>query len=56
MADPDDGIDDDGGLLVTPGFAAYFVGRNRISLNLDWYDPASGDAVWALRVGTLLFY
>lgn len=56
VADPDDNVEDDGGVLLTPGFAAYFQGRNRISLNLDYYDPASGDPVWALRVGTLLFF
>lgn len=56
LTDPSDEVDEDGGLLLTPGFAAYFRGRNRVSANLDIYRPSGEDAVWAFRVGTLLYF
>lgn len=37
--DPDDAIDDDAGLLVTPGVNLYFAGRNRLMFNLDVFLP-----------------
>ena len=42
-ADPDDDTADDGGLLVTPGIQFFFVGRNKIALNLDILLPESED-------------
>jgi len=56
VTDPDDSLADDGGVLVTPGLALYFLGRNRIALNLDHYRPATGEGVFALRAGVLLYY
>ena len=38
-ADPDDTIDNDAGMLFTPGFNVYFYGRNRLMFNLDLYKP-----------------
>lgn len=37
--DPDTDVEDDGGLLVTPGFVLYFAGRNKIALNYDIWSP-----------------
>lgn len=37
--DPDTDVGDDGGFLLTPGVALYFVGRNKIALNLDVWSP-----------------
>jgi hypothetical protein len=39
--DPDDEIDDDSGVLVTPGVNLYFMGRNRLMFNWDVYMPSS---------------
>lgn len=39
--DPDDSIDDDAGMLLTPGVNLYFVGRNRLMFNWDVYVPES---------------
>lgn len=56
MTDPDDTIDDDGGLLITPGLMLYFLGKNRIGFNYDYYAPATGDAVSMFRLGTFLYF
>lgn len=56
VADPDDTIDDDGGVLVTPGVMLYFSGRDRIGLNWDYYTPASGDPAWVVRLQSYLYF
>lgn len=56
VTDPDGNVDDDGGVLLTPGIAAYLKGKTRITLNLDRYAPSTGSSVWALRMGTLLYF
>ena len=56
VADPDDGIDDNGGLLITPGFMIYFMGKNKIGFNYDYYSPATGDSVSGFRFGTFLYF
>jgi hypothetical protein len=45
-ADPDDSNDLDAGVLYTPGFNVYFVGRNRLMFNVDIYQPQDD------RIGT----
>lgn len=42
--DPDRTIDDDAGVLLTPGINLYFLGRNRLMLNWDVYLPEAGAA------------
>lgn len=39
FADPNNDIDDDGGILVTPGLNAFFTNRNRVSVNVDIFLP-----------------
>lgn len=56
VTDPDDTLDDDGGILVTPGMMLYFSGRNRIGINIDYYDPATGSAVSVVRLQTYLYF
>lgn len=56
VADPDDTIDEDGGLLITPGLMLYFMGKNKIGFNYDYYAPAMGDGVSMFRVGTFLYF
>lgn len=41
FGDPDDSIDGDAGMLVTPGINLYFVGRNRLMFNWDVFVPES---------------
>ena len=38
--DPSDAVDDDDGLLLTPGINLYFHGRNRLMLNWDFYQAS----------------
>jgi hypothetical protein len=39
--DPDDSVDGDAGVLLTPGVNLYFAGRNRLMLNWDVFVPES---------------
>ena len=56
IADPNKGSYNEEGMLFTPGFAAYFQGRSRVSANLDMYRSSRDGTFWALRVGTLLYF
>lgn len=40
-ADPDDSVEGDAGLLLTPGINVYFFGANRLMLNWDVFLPES---------------
>lgn len=42
-ADPDTGVDDDHGTLLTPGLNLYFSGRNRLMVNGDVYVPGQDE-------------
>ena len=37
---PDRNISDDGGMLSTLGFVTHFIGRNKIAVNVDTWNPA----------------
>lgn len=54
--DPDTDADDDGGLLLTPGFFAYLQGRNRIGANLDIYAPQAGDTEVSFKLMWFLYF
>lgn len=41
FADPNGDMDDDGGILVTPGIQFFFTGRNKIAVNVDVFMPQS---------------
>ena len=56
IADSDKQSYMDADLLFTPGFAAYFRGRSRVSANIDLYRSSEDGTFWALRVGTLLYF
>lgn len=56
--DPRADVDDDEGLLITPGINVYFQGRNRFMVNWDVY-KALGDRLTsenALRIQAQLYY
>ena len=48
--DPDDEVDGDAGLLLTPGVNLYFVGRNRLMFNWDVFVP-EGDGFETYHAG-----
>ena len=54
--DPDGDVDDDGGILFTPGVFLYVLGRNRIGTSLDIYSPQTGDTEFGLKIQTFLYY
>ncbi len=54
--DPNRGVEDDTGLLLTPGLFLYVKGRNRIGVNLDVYRSGTGDTEYSLKLQTYLYY
>lgn len=56
FADPDTGLDDDAGLLVTPGVMLYLGGKNKIGANLDVYSPQGSDTETSLKLQTFLYF
>ncbi len=56
FADPDTGVDDDGGLLFTPGFMLYLDGKTKFGANLDVYSPQSGDTQFSLKLQSFLYF
>lgn len=54
--DPDTDMDDDGGLVFTPGLMFYVQGRNKIGFNFDYYSPQSGDSEWSLKFQSFLYF
>ena len=55
-ADPDSGVSDDEGMLLTPGIVAYFTGRNKVALNLDAYKPGNLDWEYSVKLMTYLHF
>lgn len=56
VADPAGDVDDDGGTLITPGLMLYFMGKNRIGANLDYYVPQTGSSEFVFRTGVFLYF
>ena len=54
--DPNTDVDDDGGVLFTPGVMFYLSGQTRVGANLDIYSPQVGDSEFALTVQTTLVF
>lgn len=54
--DPDRGVSDDSGLLLTPGVFLYVAGKNRIGANLDIYSAGSLPAEFSFKLQTYLYY
>lgn len=54
--DPDSDLDDDGGVLLTPGVFLYVAGKNRIGANVDVYSPQAGDTEFGLKIQTYLYF
>lgn len=56
VADPDGDMADDGGTLLTPGVMLYMMGKNKVGVNLDYYMPQTGDAVYSVKFQTFLYF
>lgn len=56
FGDPDTGVDDDGGMVLTPGLMLYITGRSKIGFNVDVWSPSSGDAAHSLKLQTFLYF
>lgn len=54
--DPDRGVSDDSGLLLTPGIFLYVAGKNRIGANLDVYGAGSLPTEFSFKLQTYLYY
>lgn len=55
-ANPDTDTASDGAWLFTPGVQFFFVGRNKISANIDIYVPDAGDTELSLKVQSYLHF
>lgn len=56
VADPNGDIDSDGGTLITPGLMLYFMGKNKIGANVDYFMPGTGDSEFSFRLATFLYF
>lgn len=54
--DPDTDVDDDAGLLFTPGLALHFGGRNSIAFNLDIWSPAQADTEYSFKAQSFFHF
>ena len=54
--DPDRAVEDDAGLLLTPGLFLYVKGKNRIGANLDIYRPGAGSTEFSFKLQTYLYF
>lgn len=54
--DGDRSDSDDAGLLATPGFMFYVLGKNGIAADLDYYRPETGNSEFSFKVQTFLYF
>jgi hypothetical protein len=54
--DPDTDVDDDSGILLTPGLMVYILGRNKIGVNLDYYTPQTGGSELSFKFQSFLYF
>ena len=56
-ADADGDQADDAAVVLTPGLMLYFVGKNGLAGNLDFYSPEGGqDAEWSFKVQSFIYF
>ena len=55
---PDRNISNDGGMLSTLGFVTHFIGRNKIAVNVDTWNPAlsSLPSEFSLKIQTYFHF
>ena len=54
--DPDTGLSDDGGLILTPGLMFYIAGKNKIGANIDIWSPQTGDTEYSFKIQSFLYF
>ena len=54
--DPDTNLNDDGGLVFTPGVMFYITGKNKIGANIDIWSPQTGDTEYSLKIQSFLYF
>lgn len=54
--DPDTAAAGAGGLLVTPGVAFHFTGRNMLVANVDLWSPSTGGTEWSIKMQSFLHF
>lgn len=54
--DPDTSMDDDGGLVFTPGLMFYVSGRNKFGFNVDFYSPQAGDSQYSFKFQSFIYF
>ncbi len=54
--DPDDGHTGDGGVMVTPGVAIHFEGKNKLIGNLDVWQPEEGPRAWSFKASAMIIF
>jgi hypothetical protein len=54
--DPNTDVDDDAGLIFTPGVMLYVQGRNKVGFNVDFWSPETGDSEWSLKFQSFLYF
>ncbi|MEQ9399624.1 MAG: porin [Longimicrobiales bacterium] len=54
--DPDRGTVDDGGVMLTPGLALHFGGKNKLITNIDVWRPDSDRTAWSLKTTALMYF
>jgi hypothetical protein len=56
FGDPNTGVDDDGGVVFTPGLMFYVMGKNKIGANVDVWSPQTGDTEYSFKVQSFLYF
>lgn len=54
--DPNTNLNDDGGLVVTPGLMFYVAGKNKIGANVDIWSPQTGDTEYSFKLQSFLYF
>jgi hypothetical protein len=54
--DPNGEVDEDGGILMTPGVMVYFKQRTRIGASLDIWNPQSESMEYSFKVQTYVWF
>ena len=53
---PDLDASGDEGLLTTAGITFFFVGRNKFAVNVDVWNPSTGDTEYSLKVQSYMHF
>lgn len=54
--DPDRNAARDGGVMITPGLAVHFDGKNKVIANVDVWRPEQERTAWSFKATALLYF